>query len=336
MHNNWKRIFRRAVEEMRATVQIAKYTSWEGAVLTFVAKLIIQIMNRTGCPETGFIKKLLLKKHDVMLTYFEKSFSSFASQYSIEKVLPETDHILRNRIWVCWWQGLDNAPELVKKCVDSIAQNAGEHEVTVITEQNFEKYVNIPAWVIEKYRKGIISRTHFSDILRLSLLAAHGGMWLDATFFCTEPILSSYFHLPLWSIKRPDYLHISVACGQFATYSLACTCENRWVFATIRDLVLHYWKENDILIDYLFLDYLFVYAQHMDPQIAQMFWEIPPNNANCDDLCKVLNEVYDGDKWSEITKDTSLYKLTWKQEFLMKQDNQDTFYAKLLNSELKK
>lgn len=44
-----------------------------------------------------------------------------------------------------------------------------------------------------------------------------------------------YMQLPLWSIKRPDYLHCSIASGYFANYSLGCSYENRWAYAVIRD-----------------------------------------------------------------------------------------------------
>ena len=53
-----------------------------------------------------------------------------------------------------------------------------------------------------------------------------------------------------------------------------------------------------------------------------------------DELYKVLGEPFDEDVWKELTKDTSLFKLTWKQEFPKKKDGKDTFYAKLLDGTL--
>ena len=90
--------------------------------------------------------------------------------------------------------------EIVKICVESIKKNAGDHRVIILTDDNYKQYVDIPEWVEEKKKKGVISRTHYSDILRLSLLARHGGMWIDSTFYCTDilPII----HLLV--IKRID------------------------------------------------------------------------------------------------------------------------------------
>lgn len=333
-HKSVKRILLRCLEEVIATKEIAKVTSLGAAVNTFRAKLDIQIMNRNGFKEPPAVRNRLVNKHEVMLEYFKKTFEDFFDKYDFDRPLPENDLSIRDCIWVCWWQGLDSAPELVRKCIESIQKNAGNHEVIIITEDNYKEYVNIPKWVEDKKNAGIISLTNYSDLLRLSLLAEHGGMWLDATFFCAKPTIDEYFSCPLWSIKRPDYLHCSVASGYFAGYSLQCNVEQRWMFATIRDFFLYYWKNNDMLIDYLIVDYMIVLAQQKDSRISKAFKSIVPNNPCCDELYKVLGEPFDEDVWKELTKDTSLFKLTWKQEFPKKKDGQDTFYAKLLDGTL--
>ena len=89
-------------------------------------------------------------------------------------------------IWIFWWQGYDTAPLLVKKCIDSIIKNAGNHPVILITKENWKNYADIPDYIIEKVEKGIITLTHFSDILRMSLVSEHGGLWLDATIFVSS------------------------------------------------------------------------------------------------------------------------------------------------------
>lgn len=333
-HKNIKRLIHRCLEELNATIKIAKATCLKDALITLRAKLDIQVMNYNGFQESEAVKNRLLKKHEIMIKYFEKSFKDFIEKYDYDRPLPNSDPELENCIWLCWWQGLEQAPELVKKCIESIKNNAGNHKVIIITEDNYKNYVNIPEWAEEKKNKRIISRTHYSDILRLSLLAEHGGMWLDATFFCSDFALEEYFKYPVWSIKRPDYGHCSVACGYFATYALQCHKEERWIFATIRDFFLHYWIINDKQIDYLTLDYMIVLAQKKDYRIKKAFSQIAPNNPCCDELYKILGKPFDENIWQELKKETSLFKLTWKQEFPKKQNGQDTFYAKLLVGKL--
>lgn len=333
-HMNLKRITKRSLEELNATRKIAKETSFKDAINTFWAKIDIQIMNRNGFQEPPVVRQRLEKKHEIMITYFEKMFSEYLENYDYNKTPSKYDSELCNRIWICWWQGLDKAPELVKRCVESIQKNSGKYQVTIITDENYKDFVDIPEWIEEKRKAGIITRTNYSDLLRLSLLAKHGGMWLDATFFCAKPNIEEYFKYPLWSIKRPDYLHCSVASGYFAGYSLKCDLDNRWIFEIVRDFFLNYWKNNDTLIDYLLVDYMIVLAQRWDSQIAEAFKEIPPNNPCCDELYKILGEPYDEDIWKKLKKDTALFKLTWKQQFPLEKDGKDTFYAKLLQGKL--
>lgn len=328
---NFKKFIHRFKEETIATREIARVTSWRDAISTFVSKIDIQIMNCNGFRESVSVKKRLEKKHGVLIEYFEKIFAEFLEKYDYNHNALGDYMNLDSCIWVCWWQGLDNAPRIVKKCVESIKKNAGAHKVVVITEENYKDYVRFPEWVEAKRNKGIISRTHFSDLLRLELLAEHGGVWLDATFFCAKPELDSCFKVPIWSVKRPDYGHISVACGEFANYSFGCNYEFRWIFATIRDFVLQYWKTHDIMIDYLFLDYLIVLIQRHNSDIANAFKNIPCNNPSCDELFKLLGQKYEACKWEQLKKETVLFKLTWKIKFPQKKGGKRTFYGALID-----
>lgn len=214
-----------------------------------------------------------------MNAYFKKTFPVIPEEDRF--VVPKQNEEFKDCICICWWQGIENAPEIVKQCVASITAYAGSHPVIVITDDNLKDFVKFPAWLEEKRKDGTISKTHIFDILRLTLLATYGGVWLDSTFFCTGS-LESCFGSPVWSIKRPDYRHTSVACGYFANYSFGCDSEHRYVFAVPLDYLLAYWKNNSYMIDYLFLDYLIVLAVKREQAVAEAFESIAPNNAmNC-------------------------------------------------------
>ncbi|OZG68539.1 polysaccharide biosynthesis protein [Bifidobacterium eulemuris] len=287
-------------------------------------------MAHNGVVETSSKRKRLIRKHEIMLDYLEKKYGVFYRNYDYDASLSLRNPNLEGRVWSCWWQGIENAPDIVKCCVESIQRNAGKHKVTVITEKNLSQYVQFPNWVNEKKRKGIMSLTHYSDLLRMSLLAQYGGLWLDATFLCTEKIEDALFSMPLFTIKRPDYLHCSVAQGYYANYSLGCNIDNRWIFRTLRDFYLHYWSQNDYLVDYLLTDYLIALMQKHNKRIADAFAEVEPNNPRCDDLCKLLGEPYEGKKWTELSENTGLFKLTWKQSFPIEKKGKQTYYGKIL------
>lgn len=333
-HNNLKRLLHRACEEIQASCDVARSIGIKAAWVTFRAKVDIQIMNHNGFIESESIKNRLLRKHQIMLDFLDGKFRNYWNTYLVEKNIPDYDKKFCDKIWICWWQGLDQAPEIVKACVESIKRNAGGYEIIVITDENCKDYVQFPEWVEMKFKNGNFSRTHYSDLLRMSVLAKYGGIWIDSTFYCTGRSFADYMKMPLWSIKRPDYLNCSVACGYFAGYSLGGSYENRWIFKVIRDFLFNYWKECDKLIDYLLVDYAVVLSQKHVEEIAASFSMIRPNNKNCDELVKVLGQPYDANIWKTICVDTTLYKLTWKQEYPREIDGKPTFYGKLMAGEL--
>lgn len=333
-HMNMRRVIHRIKEELESTIEVAKHVSLGDAFFTLLGKIDIQIMTRNGHVQKEWMKKHLKKKHIAMNRYFSRIFADYVREYKIENVeVPDANEAYKECVWVCWWQGLDNAPEIVQKCIHSIKNNIGNHKLIVITEKNLSEYVEFPDWIIKKYKNGIISKTHLSDILRLELMANYGGLWLDSTFYCTSSI-EHLFRLPVWSIKRPNYRYTSVAKGYFANYSFGCTVENRKVFAVLRDYLLEYWKKYDYMIDYLFLDYLIVLAINSQKYIEDVFAAIPNNNAKCDELLKVLENKFDSAVWDELKRETQLFKLTWKIEAPKISNGQKTFYSVLLEDKL--
>ena len=333
-HMNIKRIIHRVSEELVATCRIASVCGWQDALLTIRSKIDIQIMNRNGFKEPETVKKRLLKRHEITLRYIENKYLKFFKEYNFNPKLIEKDIRYQGKIWICWWQGLEDAPEIVKSCVNSIKKNTELHEVIVITEENYHEFVDFPTWLEDKKKNGVISKTHYSDLLRLEILSRYGGLWLDSTFYCSSKCIDEIFEKEVWSIKRPDYLHCSIAYGHFANYSLASNWEYRKIYAIVRDFLLFYWQENDSIIDYLLTDYLIVLASKYNVEVKQKLEQIEPNNPRCDDLFKVLGCPYDEVEWKELCENTGLFKLSWKHTFPMEIHGEPTFYAKIINEDL--
>lgn len=333
-HNNIKRLIHRMNEEIRSTYEISRNTSILNSPKIFGAKVLNYKINQRGTAESAYETQCLMEKHRILMDYFEKKYHDFVSSYKFDDKSIPCESKYRNKIWVCWWQGVDRAPDIVQKCIASIRKSAGQYEVIVLDDSNYKKYVHVPKWMEEKKDAGIITKTHFSDFLRLELLAEHGGIWLDATFFAKNLDASKIFELPVWSIKRPDYGHLSVACGYFANYSFGCDFANRKAFGIIRDYLLEYWKRNSRMVDYLFLDYLIQLAIRHNEYLKHVFSDIPKNNSACDELMKVLEKPYDENLWKKLYKDTQLFKLSWKQKYPLNKDGQSTFYGMLINDML--
>src|SRR3546814_10790494 len=69
----------------------------------------------------------------------------------------------------------------------------GNLEHKVLDGSILADYSDLPGYVLDKFKKGQIDHTHFSDLLRLNLLKNHGGIWLDATAYMTD-FIPGYIH----------------------------------------------------------------------------------------------------------------------------------------------
>ena len=86
-------------------------------------------------------------------------------------------------IWLFWAQGQENAPEIVKQCILSWKIHHKDYNINVLNEDDAIK--EFPDLAIGK---NYMSLAGLSDRLRAKLLSRHGGIWADATLFCSGNI----------------------------------------------------------------------------------------------------------------------------------------------------
>lgn len=123
--------------------------------------------------------------------YFRKHYGYLLDEYKVS-VLPTSKN--DGPIWMFWWQGVESMPPIVRKCYDlAVAHAPQAHPVVLLTKENFTNYVQIPEYILKKVELGVITLTHFSDILRMALLYEHGGLWMDATLYSAATIPEKIF-----------------------------------------------------------------------------------------------------------------------------------------------
>ena len=85
----------------------------------------------------------------IIKEYKNESFLGFANC----SCSPEVDFNGKKPVWVCWWQGVEKMPDVVKACYNRVNEvfNTSISEVVLITAENFEKYISVPLYIIEKY-----------------------------------------------------------------------------------------------------------------------------------------------------------------------------------------
>ena len=174
-----------------------------------------------------------------------KEFGYILEQYK-DNNLPQKQS---NKVWICWLQGIENAPLLVKRCYHSLLKHMHDREVIVLTEDNIKNFVDIPEYIKELLNSGKMTKTFFSDILRLEILLKYGGLWLDATVLCTSDDIPSYIfdsELFLYQVLKPGRDGHVVNISSW----LISSCTNNRVLRVTLDMIYAYWKKYDFLMDY--------------------------------------------------------------------------------------
>lgn len=93
--------------------------------------------------------------------------------------------VIPRKLWILWFQGMDEAPFIVKRCVDSWYRLNPDWEIVLLDETNLSVYVDDDYKHAKLVRAG---KAKQANLIRLQLLAQYGGVWTDATSFCRKPL----------------------------------------------------------------------------------------------------------------------------------------------------
>lgn len=237
-------------------------------------------------------------------------------------------------IWFCWLQGKKRMPELVEKCFTQLKKNIPNDivEIRFISYYNIDDYIQLPNYIYEKHKSGIISPAHFSDIVRFSLLSEYGGLWIDSTIYTTRNIDPKCFTSVFYTLKMPQHLCPKEPCqGKWAGFLLGGSKEFP-LFSYMRDSLLYYWQKHDKAVDYIFFDYIIMVAYENIPHIKQQIDKVPYNNENLWFLWKNVETPYSQELWNNIFSQNTFYKLS--HQILPNKntdDNRPTIWGKIMN-----
>lgn len=274
---------------------------------------------RLLCSLTGMarLKRLSMyfnaRKERFILSYVEESVSE-AIQTHQNADDPGTK-VENAPIWVCWWSGLDTAPPLVQQCVNSIIKQANGHPVNIITDKSVSRFIDIPAFMMEKVNRGHMGLAHLADYIRVSLLHQFGGLWLDATIFCTNAVPAWFFEIPVFTCKSEYRESGYLSHYQWTTFCLGGWKENVF-YAFLKDAFEQYWSQNDFAIDYLFFDDLIYLAKKHIKAVRDFLDAVPINTEHRDDLQAAMNAALPASEFDHVIQsDTPIYKLSWRETY---------------------
>ena len=276
---------------------------WQGgAFFTAVGEFVLLGKSRTALEILRLstqlkTKQKLYKRYHRVLDEFEKNYNGNVS------------HEASDKGWICWFQGIDKAPELVQKCYLSVKKNMADKDVVLLTTENMFDYIQFPSFIVEKWKAGIITHTHMTDLMRLELLIRYGGLWLDATVFCSDSNVPSYFYqsdLFMYQCLKPGR---DGHANYISSWLMSAKTNNK-VLLAVRELCYAYWKENNSMWDYFLLhDFIAIVLDRFQEDARAI---VPRDNATPHILLLRLFEKFDEETWNAIKTQTPFHKLTYK------------------------
>ncbi|SFL03366.1 Capsular polysaccharide synthesis protein [Lachnospiraceae bacterium KH1T2] len=264
--------------------------------------------------ECPFLYKDFIEQEGEFSELYVKLDKYWTEEREEEKVRMNSRVKIDRTIWIFWLQGLEKAPVLVKKCFDSVLRNKpDDFDLVVLTENNLNQYIDLPCYIIEKYKDGKMGVTHLSDIIRVELLYSYGGCWIDATVFCMDKIprfmFEEMFLFQITSVLTRPVVNIS----------------NWWIYARkgnliisrVRQVLLSFWKNENIIWNYFLFHIIFAKVVNSDEKCKSVFDKIPYyNSGNAHVLYSKLGQNYSEEKWSVIKYISPVQKLSYKKRFI--------------------
>lgn len=145
-------------------------------------------------------------------------------------------------IWT-YWNDPRRIPEVVSICMDSWRKHNPSFKIVVLNDDNQFAYTGLDFADGEKH--GITSSEvqKKSDLIRMTVLSERGGVWMDASILCLEPLTE------LLPSAHPGVDYVGFFISSFTTRASSPVVEN-WFFAANRGCrFLKLWKEEFARID---------------------------------------------------------------------------------------
>lgn len=309
--------------EKQGGINLIKQYWHGGALFTAIGEFLLLGRSKTSLEILRNASSLKIKQK------LEKRYKNIIIE--IERKYQDKPVDIDRKIWVCWFQGINNAPDIVKRCYLSLKENITDREIVLLTENNYRDYVTFPYEIQRKIDSGIIKGAHMSDLLRLELLQEYGGTWIDATVFCSSNEIPKYMldsDLFLFQCLKPG------KDGQpsiISNWFITAKPNQKFVFM-VKELLYDYWRNNDEVVDYfIFHDFFQMLIDRYPEEWANV---VPFSNSTPHILLLRLFEKYDEEMWDAIRKQTPFHKLTYK--FSKDEENRkNTFYNVVIKGSMR-
>jgi hypothetical protein len=207
-------------------------------------------------------------------------------------------------IWQYWNSGADSRPPIIRECMASVRRHTADREIILLSDHTLRDYITLPNHILAKREQ--MGATAFSDWLRVSLLADHGGTWIDASVLLTGSIdkftsTSAFF---VFTRRNDPWMISSWFIHSVAGHPLACV---------MRDLMTEYWLIEDEVRAYFMFHFLFESTLTLHADLREIWKNTPTRFAEVPHLLHdALLVGSNFERLRDICRRTPLHKLSWK------------------------
>ena len=233
---------------------------------------------------TPFVSKL----------FFHKKYSDIKNPERLPK-----------RVYIFWNSGFENAPKIVRTCVESWKDMNPTWQVIKLDQNAANEFLDL------RNLSDNISVVHYADVLRTKILAEHGGVWTDPTVLCTRSL--DDWLLPL--MLQTDIFMFSVPGKDrlICSWFIASTSHNPIIEMWFKFLYAFH-KSQNFKKPYFSSHYVFEFLVRKNSEIASLFRSMPKLNADAPHLLQgMLRMSFPiGQKEISMLFEIPLHKLSHK------------------------
>ncbi|MBP3817731.1 MAG: hypothetical protein J6H31_05450 [Butyrivibrio sp.] len=277
--------------------------------------------------KTHFLYSVMVGQKHRMIFYrrFKKRYLERCTSDRPWEMLEKKNNC--DTVWVMWLQGIDKAPDIVKKCIDSQKKYMPGKKFIFLDESNISQYVKLPDHIEQKRKKGIIGNAHYSDLVRNELLIKYGGYWIDSTVLMTDGnLIKKIDEMPLF---MPSYYYFGfnpeiMELNNWFIHS----CTNNDMLCLLQKMLFEYWKDYNYASNY--------YIYHIFGTIVNDFYKdefesIPiVSQAQSHVLATYIYDEFNQEKYELLKETTGIHKLSTRFED-EKINKKGSFYDVVIN-----
>lgn len=190
-------------------------------------------------------------------------------------------------VWLLWLDGWNTAPWMVREVAHSFERHNPGWDIICLDNDNLRQYIDV-----EYIDNPHIESAAKSDIVRLSILAEHGGIWADATILCFAP-LDSWMHEALMPVEFWMYHGRDNGDGP-ASWFIASTNQS-YIIQKWKQAADQYWIGRTKMHDYFWMDILFRELMDSDSVFLRTWQQVPYLYCEAQGQAAMLDSKVQGD-----------------------------------------